>query len=107
MAGVAEQALGLIQLDAGDTVAATEALQRSDRILEHVGAVSVRSTTQAALALALANLDQPVEALEAAELAEELSSPQDLMNFVLTNGARALLAVARHDSDQVETLRVC
>jgi class 3 adenylate cyclase/DNA-binding SARP family transcriptional activator len=106
------RSLGLPEMEAGyelgradlelsicDPPAALAALHRSDAILAQLGERASRSTTQALLAKAYWQLGNPGEAIAAIELSEELGDPQDIVNFVITHGIRAQLALADGDSE--------
>jgi hypothetical protein len=102
LVATARQVLGLIELSAGDEVAARQELLQSDAILAEFGERSFRSTTQAALARAHQVLGDIVAASEAADLAEALSGVQDVFNFTITNDVRARLALADRDGEAAE-----
>lgn len=102
MAATSEQSLGWIELSAGDAGGAGESLRRSDAILGEFGERSIRSTTQAMLALAATALGRFDDARRAVEQAETLSSPSDRLNFTITDGVRARLAGAAGDSAEAE-----
>lgn len=102
-AGASFQVLAGIEAAAGDPAAALAALKRSDEMLAAVGEHSFRSTTQAVLADVHEQLGDREAAIAAIEMAEELGAPEDLINFVITHGVRARLALA--DGDQAEAER--
>jgi ATP/maltotriose-dependent transcriptional regulator MalT len=62
----------------------------------------MRSTTQAMLSRAHERSGDREAARAAATLAEELSAPQDVANFVITHGVRAQLALADGELDAAE-----
>ncbi len=97
-----EQARGMIELSAGDPAAALTALQRSDTIFAQHGDRAFRSTTQALLAKAHVLLGHHDSARTAIELAEELGDEDDIVNFVLTHGVRAALALSHGDGEAAE-----
>ncbi|HZO77470.1 MAG TPA: adenylate/guanylate cyclase domain-containing protein [Solirubrobacteraceae bacterium] len=102
MAGACHQELGDTELVAGDPDAAAEVLRRGDRLLAELVEYSYRSTVVAMLAWANALRGDREGALAAAELAEELSAPEDVLNFIYTHQARSALALAEGDLDAAE-----
>jgi class 3 adenylate cyclase/tetratricopeptide (TPR) repeat protein len=102
MAATCDQSLASIELSKGDAAAALGLLQRSDAILAEFGERPMRSTTQAMLARAHERNGGGGAARAAATLAEELSAPQDVANFVITHGVRARLALADGALDTAE-----
>jgi class 3 adenylate cyclase len=102
MAATCEQSLAWIELSEGDAAGALESLLRADAILAESGERSLRSTTQAMVARAHEMLDAPAAAEAALELAEELSAPQEALNYATTHGVRARLALARGDLEAAE-----
>jgi class 3 adenylate cyclase len=93
MAG-SEHCRAWIELSAGDGAAAVAALERADTMLAELGERSLRSTTQALLARAHEMEHAADAAQSAAELAEELSAPQEAGNYAITHEVRARLALA-------------
>jgi class 3 adenylate cyclase/tetratricopeptide (TPR) repeat protein len=102
LAGASSQELGETALTAGDPATACEELERGDAALSELGEHAFRSTVQAMLAWARAILGDRERALEAVELAEQLSAPEDVLNFVYTHQARSALALAEGDLDAAE-----
>jgi class 3 adenylate cyclase/tetratricopeptide (TPR) repeat protein len=102
MAATCDQSLASIALSEGDHDEALQSLLRSEAILAEFGERVVRSTTQAMLARVYERTGAASAALGAATLAEELSAPQDVANFAITNGVRARLALASGDADAAE-----
>ena len=102
MVATCEQSFAWIELSAGDPGAAIASLLRSDAILAKLGERSLRSTTQAMLARAHQLLDETDAAAAEVELAEQLSAPQDVLNFAITHGVRAHLALADGDPAAAE-----
>jgi class 3 adenylate cyclase/DNA-binding SARP family transcriptional activator len=100
-AGV-EAGRGGMELSAGDPAAALAALQRSDAIYEQMGDRGFRSTTQALLAQAHCRLGNTAAANAAIELCDELGDPEDIVNFIITHGVRAQLALADGDGEAAE-----
>ena len=97
-----EQARGWLELSAGDPAAALAALRRSDAILAQLGERGLRSTTQAHLAQAYRQLGNTDAAIAAIELSEELGGTDDIVNFIITHGVRAQLALADGDGEAAE-----
>jgi class 3 adenylate cyclase/tetratricopeptide (TPR) repeat protein len=102
MVATCEQSFAWIELSADEPGAAIAALLRSDAILARLGERSLRSTTQAMLARAHRLVDDTGAAAAAVELAEQLSAPQDVLNFTITYGVRAYLALADGDREAAE-----
>ena len=97
-----EQGRGWLELSAGDPAAALAALRASDAILAQLGERAVRSTTQALLAQAYWRLGNIAAAIAAIELSDELGDTEDVVNFIITDGVRAQLALADGDSEAAE-----
>lgn len=90
---------------AGKPAAALQALKRADRRLAQHGERTPRSTIQAYLAEAheaLHDLDAARAARAAIDLADELSAPDDVVNYAITHAVRARLALADEDGDAAE-----
>jgi predicted ATPase len=102
MAAGCAQELAQIELAKGDRSAARALLGQCDAVLAQLGERPQRSTTQAMLARVHELLGARGEALAAVQLAEELSSPEDAINFALTHAVRARLALANGDSASAE-----
>ena len=102
MAGACHQELGDIELVAGDPDAAAEVLRRGDQLLVELVEYSYRSTVVAMLAWANALRGDREGALAAVALAEELSAPEDILNFIYTHQVRSALALAERDLDAAE-----
>ncbi len=102
MAATCEQSLAWIELSRGDAAAALASLRRADVILAECGERSLRSTTQAMLARAYELLGAADHAQTAIELAEELSAPQEAINYAITHEVRARLALAEGDHEAAE-----
>jgi hypothetical protein len=100
--GASYQRIAIREMLAGDAVAARAAAQRGDHILAELGERSFRSTVQAWLAQANAELGDRDGALAAVELAEQLGAAEDVINHVFTHGVRATLALADGDLDTAE-----
>ena len=97
-----EQGRGRMELLMGNPAAALAALRRSDAIFEEMGDRAFRSTTQAWLADAYAQLGNLHHARAAIKLAEELGGSEDIGNYVITHQVRARLALADGDRDNAE-----
>jgi len=104
MHGSAAHGLSAIALLAGDAHGAIDELRLSVRELEELGEHGFRSTSLAHLALALQAAGQPDEAERAAFEAEEISAPDDFINFAVGRSARALVLVDRGELEQAEEL---
>jgi hypothetical protein len=96
------QLLARIELTGGDLVAARDALLRGDVALAAVGETYFRCTTQAMLARVYELSGDAGAARGALELAEELSAPDDAINYAITHEVRARLALAGGDSAAAE-----
>jgi hypothetical protein len=96
------QELARTELSAGHPAAALPSLVRSDAILAELGARLYRGLTQALLAQANERAGDYGAAFAAVEFAEELSEPQDVLNYAITHGVRARLALAEGDGDAAE-----
>ena len=101
-AGGAHQALARTQHMAGETHAARASLKRGDQILAGLDERSLRSTTVSMLAEIDAELGDRDSALAAVELSEQLGAAEDAINFVITHGVRASLALAGDDLSTAE-----
>jgi hypothetical protein len=97
-----EAGRGNLELSVGDPAAALATLQRSDAILTQLGERGVRSTTQALLAQAHWRLENTAAAIAAIDLSDELGDPEDVVNFIITHGIRAQLALADGDGEAAE-----
>ncbi len=87
---------------AGNPVAALNALQRADQTLAQHGERAFRSTVQAYLARAHEALHDLDAARAAIDLADQLTMPDDAVNFAITDAVRARIALAEHDGDAAE-----
>jgi class 3 adenylate cyclase/tetratricopeptide (TPR) repeat protein len=103
-AGAHHMTIGHIEIAAGDPEAARDWLLRGDAILAELGERSYRSTVQANLALAEAQLGDRAAALAASELAEQLCAPEDMINFAIAGQVRSMLARATGDLGEAERL---
>ena len=90
------------QLLAGDPMAARKSFLEGDEIGARYGEHSYRSTTQAMLAEVEQLLGHRDAALAAIELTEQLGADEDTVNFAITHGIRALLALDEGDLDRAE-----
>ena len=102
MAAGYEQWRASLEMSARDPAAALAALQRSDAILAQLGERGLRSTTQAHLAQAYWHLGNTAAASAAIELSEELGGTDDVVNFIITHGVRARLALSDGDGEAAE-----
>ena len=96
--------VALVEISAGQPAGAIEALSRSDATLAELEERGFRSTTQAFLAWVYSLVPDHDAALAACDLAEELSAPEDVINFAVVPRARARLAVAEGDTEGAERL---
>ncbi len=90
------------ELAAGNPAAALRALQRADRTLARHGERAYRSTIQAYLAQAHELMHDLDSARAAIELADQLSMPDDVVNYAITDAVRARLALADGDRGAAE-----
>jgi tetratricopeptide (TPR) repeat protein len=102
MAAGCVQQLAQVELSEGEPVAARESLLQCDEILAELGERPQRATTQALLARVHELLGATAQAREALGLAEQLSAPEDAINFAITHGVRARLALADDDLASAE-----
>ncbi len=91
-----------IEFSAEDPGAALAPLQRSDASLEQAGEAGYRCTAQAYLAEAYELLHRADDARAAIALSEQLSTAEDVINFVITHRVRARLALADGNGDAAE-----
>ena len=100
----ASQAMSVakVHMSAGDPAAAADALKRGDAVLAEHGERAWRSTVQAGLARAHAELHDREAALAACDLSDELSAAEDLANYAITHGVRARVALEEGDSEQAQ-----
>ncbi len=101
-AGAAALELGLAQISAADYPAAINGLLRGDATLAELGERSFRSTVQAILGWAYSLLPDPTGALAACERSDELTAPEDVINFAITPRVRARVALGAGDLEQAE-----
>jgi predicted ATPase/class 3 adenylate cyclase len=94
----------MVELLAGDPVAAEGTLRRGYAALEEMGATALLSTTAAMLGQALLAQDRDQEAEDLAERSAELAAADDLMTQVLWRGVRARTLAARGGLDEAERL---
>ena len=104
MHGSHAHASGTIALLAGDTQGAVEEFRQSVNELEELGEQGFRSTSLAHLAIALQAAGEPDESERAAFASEEISAPDDFINFALGRTARALVLVHRGELDEAEAI---
>jgi ATP/maltotriose-dependent transcriptional regulator MalT len=91
-----------IELRSGNPGAALAILEQAERLLAEMGERSFRSTHVAVLARAHEQLGDRKNARAAAELAEQLSAPDDIINYAITHPVRARLALADGDRSAAE-----
>jgi DNA-binding SARP family transcriptional activator len=87
---------------ARNPAAALQVLQRADRTFEQHGEHTFRSTVQAYLGKTYIALNDLDAARTAIDLADQLSMPDDVVNYAITLAARARLALADGDDDRAE-----
>ena len=104
MHGASAHSRSTITLLSGDTQGAVEELRGSVRELEDLGERGFRPTSLAYLAVALHAAGEPDEAERAALAAEEMSAPDDVVNFALSRSARALVLADRGRLEEAEEL---
>jgi class 3 adenylate cyclase len=91
-----------VKADEGDLKGALEARQRADTMLERFGDDAYRSTMQANLAVLHLRLGDPDAARAAIALSDELTAQEDVLNYAITHGVRAELALAEGDGAEAE-----
>lgn len=96
------QETGRTYMLTGDLAAARAALELGDQMLAENHERSFRSTVLAILADVAALQGDRAATLDAIERAEQLGGKDDLINFVLTHGARSTIAVADGDRGEAE-----
>jgi tetratricopeptide (TPR) repeat protein len=96
------QLLARIELTARDLGAARDALLHGDAALAAVGETYFRCTTQAMLARVYELSGDPDAARGALEMAEQLSAPDDAINYAITHEVRARLALANGAPEAAE-----
>jgi ATP/maltotriose-dependent transcriptional regulator MalT len=92
VAAATGQGAALVGISAGRYAQAVEVLLRSDTTLAELGERGWRSTIQAYLAWIYSMIPEPAAAVAACDLCDELTSPQDVINFAMTARARAQIA---------------
>jgi tetratricopeptide (TPR) repeat protein len=103
-AAIATEVYGLVELLAGDPVAAERELRAGYETLEKMGETSVRPTIAAMLAEALAAQGRDDEALRFSQISEEVAKPDDLAPQVQWRAARAKLLARRGELVEAERL---
>ena len=96
------QVLAEIELDSGDPATARALLQEVDAFAASVGERGYRSTVQALTAVTEEALGGREAALAAIELSDQLSAPEDVINYAITHPVRARLALAEGDAEAAE-----
>jgi class 3 adenylate cyclase/tetratricopeptide (TPR) repeat protein len=97
IAGACYQVFGRVYEAAGDLERARDTTAHGDQMLSAIGERSFRSTCQAQLAGIEQQLGDRAGALDAIELAEALSAPEDIVNFAITNDVRSRLSLEDGD----------
>src|SRR5207245_5803060 len=83
-----------IDVAAGELASARAHLLEADAVAAVLDEVSYRSTVQAQLADVEARLGDPAAARVAIEFSEQLTAPEDVINYAITHSVRARLALA-------------
>ena len=96
------QVLAEIELDSGDPATARVLLGETDAFCASVGERGYRSTVQALIAVTEEALGNRGAALAAIELSDQLSAPEDVINYAITHPVRARLALADRDAEAAE-----
>ncbi len=96
------QVLAEIELDSGDPATARALMREVDAFDASVGERGYRSTVQALLAVTEDALGNHEAARAAIELSDELSAPEDVINYAITHPVRARLALAEGDAEAAE-----
>jgi ATP/maltotriose-dependent transcriptional regulator MalT len=91
-----------IERTQGNPEAALSRLERADVILERSHERSFRSTNQANIAVVHAALGEADKARAAIDTCEELSAPEDVINYAFTHRVRSQLARTTGDLEQAE-----
>jgi ATP/maltotriose-dependent transcriptional regulator MalT len=99
LAAACYQGLAETELSAGQPAAAVAWLLKADAGLTSVGESAYRSTVQAILARIYELLGDRDAARAAIALSDELTPPQDRINYTITHAVRARLALAEGDGD--------
>ena len=94
----------MVELFAGDPVAAERILRSGYAALEAMGATALLSTTAAILGQALLAQERGQDAERLAELSAELTAADDLITQALWRSVRARALAARGDLDDAERL---
>ncbi len=94
--------LGEIEEAVGDYDAAIAAAERGDQILGDAGETAFRSTSQAMLSDLYQRHGVPDRAIAAITLSDQLSAPEDVINYAITHRVRAAIALAEGDLDAAE-----
>src|SRR5207237_5111019 len=101
---VAAEVYGLVELLAGDPVAAERALRRGYETLQAMGEKSTLPNLAAMLAQALDAQGRLEEALAFTEAAEEVTAPDDLVGQVQWRSARAKVIGRLGRTEEAESL---
>ena len=95
---------GMMELTAGNLVAAERELRTGTQMLEAAGETSNFSTFAGWLAYVLARLSRTDEATEVAARARRATAPDDIISQALWRIAMALVDIARGEADGAEPL---
>ena len=95
---------GIVEMLAGDPVAAEKRLLEGYLVLEEMGDKAFRSTTAAYLAQAVYAQGRDEEACRYTEVSEKLAARDDLLTQVVWRGARAAFLARQGRIDEAEAL---
>jgi tetratricopeptide (TPR) repeat protein len=95
---------GIVEMLAGDPVAAEKRLLEGYLVLEEMGDKAFRSTTAAYLAQAVYAQGRDEEACRYTEVSEKLAARDDLLTQVVWRGARAAFLARQARIDEAEAL---
>ncbi len=102
LAAASRQCLAEMELGDGNVAAARALLLEADALVAGLDERSYRSTIQATLADLEVLLGDHVAARAAIDLCDSLSAPEDVINYAITHGIRARLALADGDAGAAE-----
>jgi class 3 adenylate cyclase len=102
LAAGSKQSLAEIELADGNPAAARSLLLEADAVASAMRERSHRSTLQALLADVELVLGDHAAAKAAIALSDELSAPEDVVNYAMTHAVRARLSMAEGDAEGAE-----
>jgi predicted ATPase/DNA-binding SARP family transcriptional activator len=103
-AGMAAEVYGLVEILAGDPIAAERELREGFEALEEIGETSIFANLAAMLAQVLYSQKRDAEALRFSEISERASARDDLSSQVQWRAAKAKLRARMGESDEAERL---